>query len=283
MSVTEQLKKDLISLAKTAINDKLNNIHTIDVEGLLTKYPNLSKIGATFVTLTIHGELRGCMGVLIPHQKLLADIIINAQKAAFEDPRFTPLTQEEFKNIEIEISILSENLEIKYENLSDLKSKINIKQGKMNDLQEEYYRNGKLKSKVNMLNGKINGLQIDYYNNGQIKLKGIFKNSILNGKLYKYYKTGVLKLEGNYTNGKQNGMFQEFSKSGIILTKYSIKNNILNGVVSIYSTNGDLYSELIYKNNILQKGYLYDKKGKNVNMNKKDFLNAGIKPPRGVR
>ncbi|MBT5492615.1 AmmeMemoRadiSam system protein A [bacterium] len=126
MSVTEQLKKDLISLAKTAINDKLNNIHTIDVEGLLTKYPNLSKIGATFVTLTIHGELRGCMGVLIPHQKLLADIIINAQKAAFEDPRFTPLTQEEFKNIEIEISILSENLEIKYENLSDLKSKINI-------------------------------------------------------------------------------------------------------------------------------------------------------------
>ncbi len=49
-----------------------------------------------FVTLTRHGKLRGCIGTLQAHRKLLADVKANAKAAAFLDPRFEPLTATEF-------------------------------------------------------------------------------------------------------------------------------------------------------------------------------------------
>jgi AMMECR1 domain-containing protein len=48
-------------------------------------------MGATFVTLTQHGELRGCIGSLEAWRPLLADVQENACNAAFRDPRFEPL------------------------------------------------------------------------------------------------------------------------------------------------------------------------------------------------
>jgi hypothetical protein len=67
----------------------------------------LEEPGAVFVTLTRNGHLRGCIGSLEAHRPLGQDIEDNAQAAAFRDPRFPPLTQDELALTQIEVSILS--------------------------------------------------------------------------------------------------------------------------------------------------------------------------------
>ena len=67
----------------------------------------LQEPGATFVTLTLHGELRGCIGSLTAERPLREDVEINARAAAFRDPRFNPLSRREYADIEIEVSLLS--------------------------------------------------------------------------------------------------------------------------------------------------------------------------------
>lgn len=69
--------------------------------------PWLQEPGASFVTLTQNGGLRGCMGTLEVRQSLLADIQNNALAAAFHDPRFAPLTAQELEATAIEVSVLS--------------------------------------------------------------------------------------------------------------------------------------------------------------------------------
>jgi len=67
----------------------------------------LQALRATFVTLTLDGRLRGCIGSVVPHQPLVADVVANAHKAAFHDPRFKPLTLEESRRLGVSVSILS--------------------------------------------------------------------------------------------------------------------------------------------------------------------------------
>ena len=67
----------------------------------------LTRQGATFVTLTQHGQLRGCIGTLQAHRALGADVTANAVAAAVRDPRFSPLTPAEFDGIRVEVSVLS--------------------------------------------------------------------------------------------------------------------------------------------------------------------------------
>ncbi|HZP93019.1 MAG TPA: AmmeMemoRadiSam system protein A [Burkholderiales bacterium] len=62
---------------------------------------------ASFVTLKQEGRLRGCIGSLEPRRTLLEDVRANAQAAAFQDPRFTPLAPAELNRIDIEVSVLS--------------------------------------------------------------------------------------------------------------------------------------------------------------------------------
>jgi AmmeMemoRadiSam system protein A len=63
--------------------------------------------GASFVTLTIDDQLRGCIGSLTAYRPLVDDIRFNAFAAAFEDPRFYPLTTEEYDKVAVEVSLLS--------------------------------------------------------------------------------------------------------------------------------------------------------------------------------
>ncbi len=72
-----------------------------------TDAPWLQEWGATFVTLSQQGELRGCIGTLQARRPLLEDIQSNAVAAALRDPRFAPLTAQELDNTQIEISVLS--------------------------------------------------------------------------------------------------------------------------------------------------------------------------------
>jgi AmmeMemoRadiSam system protein A len=67
----------------------------------------LNEPGATFVTLTHAGALRGCIGSLVAERALRADVESNAFAAAFSDPRFPPLSAREYREIEVEVSLLS--------------------------------------------------------------------------------------------------------------------------------------------------------------------------------
>ena len=114
----------LLQLAKHAIDDGLNYTSSIDTNTLLQTYPELCTPQATFVTLTLDGRLRGCIGSLVAHRSLLEDVIHNAKAAAFDDPRFYPLSKEEFLHVSIEVSLLSTPKLLHYEDSEDLKSKI---------------------------------------------------------------------------------------------------------------------------------------------------------------
>lgn len=69
--------------------------------------PALQGQGAAFVTLTKVGRLRGCIGSLAAHRPLMQDVAINAQKAAFEDPRFAPVTDAELDGLRLKIAVLT--------------------------------------------------------------------------------------------------------------------------------------------------------------------------------
>ncbi|MBP6289211.1 MAG: AmmeMemoRadiSam system protein A, partial [Aliarcobacter sp.] len=117
-------KDILINIAKKSIERKFNNKINIDKEELLKNSNFLNEKRATFVTLTLNKELRGCIGSLEANRTLFDDLVNNSYMAAFEDPRFLELSFEEFKKIEIEISILTPPIIVEYKDFEDLKSKI---------------------------------------------------------------------------------------------------------------------------------------------------------------
>lgn len=98
---TEQ-GKILLPIARAAIASALGAPRADDESA-----PWLAEPGACFVTLTQHGELRGCIGSLVARQPLLEDVKGNAVAAALRDPRFPPLCLAELDITEVEISLLS--------------------------------------------------------------------------------------------------------------------------------------------------------------------------------
>ena len=107
---------DLIKeLCRLSIKSRLQQMHE------KVNYPLvLDEPGACFVTLETEGTLRGCIGSIIAYRSLIEDLLANAQKAAFSDPRFKPVTNEEFEKLDIAVSILSSPKAIKFENEEDL-------------------------------------------------------------------------------------------------------------------------------------------------------------------
>lgn len=81
---------------------------------------SLTAMRASFVSLKIAGRLRGCVGTVVAHQALLPDVVANAFKAGFGDPRFGPLTLEELEQLDIEVSLLSFPRIMSFENEADL-------------------------------------------------------------------------------------------------------------------------------------------------------------------
>ncbi|MEI7850723.1 MAG: AmmeMemoRadiSam system protein A [Kiritimatiellales bacterium] len=109
----------LLAIARDAIFQGLEKRRTI--------YPNLGKLPAelreqraTFVTLTLGGNLRGCIGMLEACRPLAEDVAENARAAAFEDPRFDSLTKKEFEKLEIHISVLSPPEELMFSSEEDV-------------------------------------------------------------------------------------------------------------------------------------------------------------------
>ncbi|QID17818.1 AmmeMemoRadiSam system protein A [Nitrogeniibacter mangrovi] len=103
MSPTESdLGARLLARARAAIE------HELGLAPAPGDDPSLASRGATFVTLTKHGELRGCIGSLKPHRPLAEDIAANACAAAFGDPRFPPVSRAEWPAIRIGVSLLGQ-------------------------------------------------------------------------------------------------------------------------------------------------------------------------------
>lgn len=69
--------------------------------------PILLEKGSSFVTLIKNNKLQGCYGTIFPFQSLVKDIQTNAFQAAFLDPRFPPVSEQDLSTISIELSILS--------------------------------------------------------------------------------------------------------------------------------------------------------------------------------
>jgi MEMO1 family protein len=106
--LTDDEKKYLLKLARESIQFYFTNNSLMSIDEKQTPLSkNLKETRGVFVTLKIKGQLRGCIGHIEPVQELYKDVIENAVNAAFKDPRFSPLTQEEFKKVDLEISALT--------------------------------------------------------------------------------------------------------------------------------------------------------------------------------
>jgi len=117
---------NLTDIARKSIESALNG-DDFKIDEVTRK--KFSKLGACFVTLTINGELRGCVGSLQAYRPLWEDVRENALNAAFEDSRFSPLEKGELHRIKIEVSVLSAPQKLEYKNEKDLLEKLNSKMG----------------------------------------------------------------------------------------------------------------------------------------------------------
>lgn len=86
--------------------------------------PALRAARASFVTLHRRGELCGCIGSLEPCRSLVEDVAHNAHAAAFEDPRFTPVTTDDLPVLAIHISILHPARAMSFTSEADLLSQL---------------------------------------------------------------------------------------------------------------------------------------------------------------
>jgi len=113
----------LLRLARESLDRgvKREKLPALD-ETMLT--PRLREPGASFVTLTAGGQLRGCIGALEAYQPLVQDVRDHTVAAALEDPRFPPVSEGELSGIEIEISRLTRPVLLDYQDADDLLSKL---------------------------------------------------------------------------------------------------------------------------------------------------------------
>jgi len=91
----------LLGIARNAIADHFG----LEIRAI-TSNPELESPGASFVTLTQKGRLRGCIGSLEAYRALVDDVAANALAAAFRDSRFAPLTRDELTITRIEVSLI---------------------------------------------------------------------------------------------------------------------------------------------------------------------------------
>lgn len=108
----------VLDLCRKSIKNK-----SLDISKMV--YPQVfSEYGATFVTLEKNGNLRGCIGSIIPHKTLIEDLVSNAKNSAYSDPRFNPVEKNEIKDLSIAVSLLSIPKPMTFKNEEDLLNQI---------------------------------------------------------------------------------------------------------------------------------------------------------------
>ena len=121
--LTTEEKQTLLHLARQALEMGVRGqrLPPLDLGSMSQR---LREQGAAFVTLTIHGNLRGCIGALEPYQPLADDVREHAIAAALQDYRFPKVTPEELSQIEIEVSRLTVPVPLMYSSPEDLLTKL---------------------------------------------------------------------------------------------------------------------------------------------------------------
>ena len=121
--LTLEEKQTLLKLARAALEAGVRRRPLPDPKKTeLT--PALSARGASFVTLTVKGNLRGCIGALEPYQSLAEDVVEHAVAAALDDYRFPPVQEAELSGIAIEVSRLTTAVPLDYQDPDDLLNKL---------------------------------------------------------------------------------------------------------------------------------------------------------------
>lgn len=113
----------LLQIAQRAISRRVRG-ESVPTLRLTTFSHRLQATGASFVTLTLAGRLRGCIGSLAGYRPLAQDVQANAIAAAFRDPRFPPLRASEFPRLTLEISVLSTPQPLAYDGPQELIAKL---------------------------------------------------------------------------------------------------------------------------------------------------------------
>ena len=116
-------KKVLLQIARQSIEKAVKSEKPLKID-LSELSPKLREKGASFVTITIQGNLRGCIGTLEAYQPLAIDVSEHAVAAATQDYRFPPLSPHELDKIEIEVSWLTPSHKLAYETPTDLIAKL---------------------------------------------------------------------------------------------------------------------------------------------------------------
>jgi AmmeMemoRadiSam system protein B/AmmeMemoRadiSam system protein A len=111
--------RTLLSIARGSIEKNL-----LGKDEATGSMPWLNQTGATFVTLTKDGNLRGCIGSLAPARALGEDVAQNALGAAFRDPRFPAMTAAEWPQCRVEVSLLSTPKPLRFADETDLLAQI---------------------------------------------------------------------------------------------------------------------------------------------------------------
>ncbi|TDY00013.1 AmmeMemoRadiSam system protein A [Thiohalophilus thiocyanatoxydans] len=112
-------RQQLLAIARQSIQYGLQHGRPLTVEP--GDYDaSLQQPGASFVTLMLNRQLRGCIGSLEAHRPLVIDVAENAFAAAFRDPRFAPLSTDEFPDLEYHISLLNPAEPLQFTSEADL-------------------------------------------------------------------------------------------------------------------------------------------------------------------
>ena len=117
--LTVEERQTLLQLARQALEAGVRGqaLPRLDLAKISSR---LGQPGASFVTLTRHGELRGCVGALEAYQSIAEDVREHAIAAALQDYRFPPVQPHELSEIKIEISCLTTPQDLEYAQPGDL-------------------------------------------------------------------------------------------------------------------------------------------------------------------
>lgn len=119
--LTEPHREYLLKLARNSLNSSVKKT----ADPTITDVPQLLKEDrGCFVTLTVNGNLRGCIGYIEPIKPLYQAVIDNAENAALSDPRFPVVTPKELDNIKVEVSVLTKPEPLLFSDANDLLKKL---------------------------------------------------------------------------------------------------------------------------------------------------------------
>ncbi len=118
-TLNPEQRQTLLDIARTSISHGLahGRAYPVGVDGFNEP---LTARRASFVTLKHHDQLRGCIGRLVADTPLVVSVSRNAYAAAFEDPRFDPVTELQSRELSIHISVLSRAEPMSFTSEADL-------------------------------------------------------------------------------------------------------------------------------------------------------------------